>query len=102
MTSVAPSCFECLHVIFEIAQHKLIIFRSTYFLDLSQNFNLAFPDVKQLQEVIKVLQHRTSIVSSRLVRQLKRRDHRLVRLQKNCDVLTAVLQAASLKRSKLV
>lgn len=44
------------------------------------------------------MQRSISQTSGRLVRQLRRRDRRLAKLQRNCDVVTAILQAASLKR----
>ena len=52
----------------------------------------------QLKRMVLDLQRSVGQVSSRLVRQLTRRDRRLAKLSRNCDVVTAVLQAASLKR----
>lgn len=39
-------------------------------------------------------------MSARLVRQLKRRERRLAKLQHNFDIVTAILQASSQKRSE--
>ena len=58
--------------------------------------------VDELRRMISELHHRINHSSARLVRQLKRKDRHLARLQKNCDVVTAVLQAASLKRRKFI
>ena len=44
------------------------------------------------------LRHRTNQASAILIRQLKRRDRRRAKMRKNYDLLTAILQAASLKR----
>lgn len=54
----------------------------------------------QLRRMVTELQHRGNQMSSRLVRQLKRRERRQAKLQHNCDIVTAVLQASSLKRRK--
>jgi hypothetical protein len=35
-----------------------------------------------------------------LVKNLRHRDKNLSKLQRNCDIITAILQAASLKRRK--
>ena len=39
-------------------------------------------------------------ISTKLVKQLKQKDKLTSKLNRNCDVLTALLQARSLKRSK--
>ncbi|XP_052677813.1 TBC1 domain family member 30-like isoform X1 [Crassostrea angulata] len=54
--------------------------------------------VTELRKTVDELQHRINFVSSRLVRQLKRRDRRVAKLQHNSDLVTAILQAASQKR----
>ncbi|XP_062593729.1 TBC1 domain family member 30-like [Saccostrea cucullata] len=54
--------------------------------------------VDQLKKTVEELQHRINFVSSRLVRQLKRRDRRVAKLQHNSDLVTAILQASSQKR----
>lgn len=56
--------------------------------------------IPQLKKTVEELQHRINFVSSRLVRQLKRRDRRIAKLQHNSDLVTAILQASSQKRSK--
>ncbi|XP_064604966.1 TBC1 domain family member 30-like [Liolophura sinensis] len=55
-------------------------------------------DVDELQSMVKELKHTTAQVSARLIRQLKRKDRRIAKLQRNCDIVTAIIQAASLKR----
>ncbi|XP_012944028.1 TBC1 domain family member 30, partial [Aplysia californica] len=52
----------------------------------------------QLKRMLFDLQRSVSVMNIRLVRQLKRRDRRQAKLQRNFDIVTAVLQAASLKR----
>ncbi|KAH9508091.1 hypothetical protein Btru_052821 [Bulinus truncatus] len=52
----------------------------------------------QLGKILADLQHSIAVMNVRLVKQLKRRDRCLARLQRNSDVVTAILQAASLKR----
>lgn len=48
----------------------------------------------------KEMRTRISMLSTKLVKQLKRRDKHAYKLQRNFDVLTAILQAVSLKRRK--
>ena len=57
-----------------------------------------FVDVTVLKQMVRDLRHTNAIESARLVRQLKRRERRLQKLQKNYDIVTAILQASSLKR----
>ncbi|KAK0044285.1 TBC1 domain family member 30 [Biomphalaria pfeifferi] len=52
----------------------------------------------QLERLLADLQHSIAVMNVRLVKQLKRRDRCLARLQRNSDIVTAILQAASLKR----
>ena len=59
-------------------------------------------DVDVLKQIICDLKHTRAIESARIVRQLKRRERRLQKLHRNYDVVTAVLQASSLKRRKYV
>ncbi|EDV25327.1 TBC1 domain family member 30 [Trichoplax sp. H2] len=56
--------------------------------------------IQVLQATVKELQARTTQISSRLIKELKRRDRRKTRLNLNCDLLTAIIQACSLKRRK--
>jgi hypothetical protein len=39
-------------------------------------------------------------VSAKLIKQLRQKDKLAFKLNRNCDILTALLQAKSLKRSK--
>ena len=48
------------------------------------------------------LQRQITQTSQRLIRHLKSKDRRQAKVQKHCDVITAILQAASLKRRKLI
>lgn len=59
-----------------------------------------FSAVDAIQSMIAELQQSTIQMSTKLVRQLKRKDHLAAKLRKNCDILTAIIQAASLKRRK--
>lgn len=61
---------------------------------------IPFVGVTELRKTVDELQHRINFVSSRLVRQLKRRDRRVAKLQHNSDLVTAILQASSQKRSR--
>ncbi|XP_022104007.1 TBC1 domain family member 30-like [Acanthaster planci] len=54
--------------------------------------------ISELQDMVKDLQHSVAVLSGRLIKQLKRRDRYIAKLNKNQDVLTAVLQAVSQKR----
>ncbi|XP_046840590.1 TBC1 domain family member 30-like [Xenia sp. Carnegie-2017] len=55
-------------------------------------------DVGEIRRVLDELNSYVTLLSGRLVRHLKRRDKNAYRLQRNFDVLTAILQAVSLKR----
>ena len=55
-------------------------------------------DKSELKSIIKELQHRVQQTNSRLLRQLKNRAKKRALIQTNCDVVTACLQAKSLKR----
>ncbi|KAK3578758.1 hypothetical protein CHS0354_035662 [Potamilus streckersoni] len=54
--------------------------------------------LSSLKNLASEIQRRVSQISARLVQQLKRRDRRLAKLQQSFDIVTAVLQASSLKR----
>lgn len=54
--------------------------------------------LSQLQRMLSDLQRSIAVMNVRLVKQLKRRDRRQAKLQRNFDIVTAVLQASSLKR----
>ena len=58
-------------------------------------------DVDDLERMAKELKRSSNMMSSKLVRLLKQRDRNAHKLQQNFDILTAILQAVSLKRSKL-
>jgi hypothetical protein len=60
---------------------------------------LFFADLRELRRMRSELEHSKALASARLIRQLKRRDRRLAKRSKNYDMITAVLQASSLKRS---
>ena len=55
-------------------------------------------DKTELKSIIKELQHRVQQTNSRLLRQLKTRAKKRAIIQSNCSVVTACLQAKSLKR----
>lgn len=46
------------------------------------------------------IQQQISQENALLVKNLRQRDKNLSKLQRNCDIITAILQAASLKRRK--
>jgi hypothetical protein len=48
------------------------------------------------------IQQQISQANAVLVKNLRHRDKNLSKLQRNCDVITAILQAASLKRRKFI
>lgn len=58
------------------------------------------PAPEELQSVIQEVRYRTGLQSAKLIRQLRRRDRLHHKLQKNCDIVTACLQAVSQKRRK--
>ncbi|KAJ8392231.1 hypothetical protein AAFF_G00077990 [Aldrovandia affinis] len=53
---------------------------------------------EELKWIIQEVNYRIAIQSAKLVRQLKRKDRLYNKVQKNCDIVTACLQAASQKR----
>jgi hypothetical protein len=57
-------------------------------------------DLGEIRRVSDELSSYVTLLSGRLVRQLKRRDKNAYKLQRNFDILTAILQAVSLKRRK--
>ncbi|XP_067685212.1 TBC1 domain family member 30-like isoform X1 [Haliotis asinina] len=67
----------------------------------ARQFSRAFLEnqhISQLRKMFGDIQRSINQSSTRLVRQLKCRDRRIAKLHRNCDVVTAILQAASLKR----
>lgn len=59
-----------------------------------------FSAPEELQSIIQEVKYRTGLQSAKLIRQLRRRDRLCHKLQKNCDIITACLQAVSQKRRK--
>ncbi|XP_054876733.1 TBC1 domain family member 30 isoform X4 [Poeciliopsis prolifica] len=59
---------------------------------------LAQKDLPELRSIVQEVKHRSGLQSSKLLRQLKRRDRLVHKRQKNYDVITACLQAVSQKR----
>ncbi len=59
-------------------------------------------DIDELEAMRNELQRQITQTSQRLIRHLKSKDRRQAKVQKHCDVITAILQAASLKRRKLM
>ncbi|XP_058164353.1 TBC1 domain family member 30 isoform X1 [Dasypus novemcinctus] len=55
-------------------------------------------DTNELKTILRELKYRIGIQSAKLLRQLKQKDRLLHRVQKNCDIVTACLQAVSQKR----
>lgn len=65
---------------------------------LYQRKYLQSKDISELRQIRSELKHRVSKNSARLIRQLKNRDRHLLKATRNCDIITAILQASSLKR----
>nr|XP_056703188.1 TBC1 domain family member 30 [Euleptes europaea] len=63
-----------------------------------QRTYLAQKDTSELMTIIRELNYRICVQSSKLLRLLKQKDRLLHKVQKNCDVVTASLQAVSQKR----
>ncbi|KAB0379010.1 hypothetical protein FD755_010588 [Muntiacus reevesi] len=57
-------------------------------------------DTNELETILRELKYRIGIQSAKLLRQLKQKDRLVHKVQRNCDVVTACLQAVSQKRSK--
>ncbi|XP_048661700.1 TBC1 domain family member 30 isoform X3 [Marmota marmota marmota] len=55
-------------------------------------------DHNELKTILQELKYRIGIQSAKLLRQLKQKDRLLHKLQRNCDIVTACLQAVSQKR----
>ncbi|XP_058046381.1 TBC1 domain family member 30 isoform X1 [Ahaetulla prasina] len=59
---------------------------------------LAQKDISELTTVIRELNYRICVQSAKLLRLLKQKDRLLHKVQRNCDIVTACLQAVSPKR----
>ncbi|XP_026555857.1 TBC1 domain family member 30 isoform X2 [Pseudonaja textilis] len=59
---------------------------------------LAQKDISELTTVIRELNYRICVQSAKLLRLLKQKDRLLHKVQRNCDIVTAFLQAVSPKR----
>ncbi|KFQ47165.1 TBC1 domain family member 30, partial [Nestor notabilis] len=57
-------------------------------------------DVDELTTIKRELNYRISVQSAKLLRLLKQKDRLVHQVQKNCDIVTACLQAVSQKRCK--
>ena len=57
--------------------------------------------VRELTDMCNEMKSEVNQHSAKLIRHLKQRDKLTSKLNRNCDILTALLQARSLKRSKL-
>uniref|UniRef100_H3AW02 TBC1 domain family member 30 n=1 Tax=Latimeria chalumnae TaxID=7897 RepID=H3AW02_LATCH len=55
-------------------------------------------DTEEMKRIVQELDYRIGVQSAKLIRQLKRKDRLLHKVQKNCDIVTACLQAVSPKR----
>ncbi|KAB0362047.1 hypothetical protein FD754_006203 [Muntiacus muntjak] len=55
-------------------------------------------DTNELETILRELKYRIGIQSAKLLRQLKQKDRLVHKVQRNCDVVTACLQAVSQKR----
>ncbi|XP_064557939.1 TBC1 domain family member 30 isoform X2 [Zonotrichia leucophrys gambelii] len=59
---------------------------------------LRLKDVDELTTIKRELNYRISVQSAKLLRLLKQKDRLVQKVQKNCDIVTACLQAVSQKR----
>ncbi|XP_026095923.1 TBC1 domain family member 30-like isoform X1 [Carassius auratus] len=59
---------------------------------------LAQKGLEELKWIIQEVKYRIGVQSAKLVRQVKRKDRLRQKFQKNCDIVTACLQAVSQKR----
>nr|XP_024645979.1 TBC1 domain family member 30 isoform X4 [Macaca nemestrina] len=55
-------------------------------------------DTNELKTILRELKYRIGIRSAKLLRHLKQKDRLLHKVQRNCDIVTACLQAVSQKR----
>ncbi|XP_010803529.1 TBC1 domain family member 30 isoform X2 [Bos taurus] len=55
-------------------------------------------DMNELETILRELKYRIGIQSAKLLRQLKQKDRLVHKVQRNCDIVTACLQAVSQKR----
>ncbi|XP_063477314.1 TBC1 domain family member 30 isoform X3 [Symphalangus syndactylus] len=55
-------------------------------------------DTQELKMILRELKYRIGIQSAKLLRHLKQKDRLLHKVQRNCDIVTACLQAVSQKR----
>ncbi|XP_035112085.1 TBC1 domain family member 30 isoform X2 [Callithrix jacchus] len=55
-------------------------------------------DTNELKTILRELKYRIGIQSAKLLRHLKQKDRLMHKLQRNCDIVTACLQAVSQKR----
>lgn len=63
-----------------------------------QRLYLRQKDTNELKTILRELKNRIGIQSAKLLRQLKQKDRLLHKVQRNCDIVTACLQAVSQKR----
>lgn len=61
---------------------------------------LLLAGVDELTTIKRELNYRISVQSAKLLRLLKQKDRLVHKVQKNCDIVTACLQAVSQKRCK--
>jgi hypothetical protein len=92
-SSVESDALECSNssASFQPAYDALIMRRFT-------ESQLMTKDKSELRSVLRELQHRIQQTNSRLLRQLKVRNRRVAHITNHCNVITACLQASSLKR----
>ncbi|KAL0611930.1 TBC1 domain family member 30 [Plecturocebus cupreus] len=70
---------------------------------ISAHCNLCFlgSNTNELKTILQELKYRIGIQSAKLLRHLKQKDRLLHKVQRNCDIVTACLQAVSQKRNSL-
>ncbi|KAI4546422.1 hypothetical protein MG293_002977 [Ovis ammon polii] len=63
-------------------------------------FSFLLIDTNELETILRELKYRIGIQSAKLLRQLKQKDRLVHKVQRNCDIVTACLQAVSQKRTR--
>lgn len=80
--------------------NRLLVSRINVLFEHHKFLTLIVSDLEELQSIIQEVKYRSGLQSAKLIRQLRRRDRLCHKRQKNCDIITACLQAVSQKRRK--
>ncbi|XP_046396746.1 mucin-5AC-like [Ischnura elegans] len=80
--------------------HSGVAFQKGVALDSLRKSRLKGKDIDELGEMVATLEENVNYAGSLLVRQLKKRDTLISKRDRHCDLITAILQAVSEKRSQ--